>query len=133
MPLLKADWPVPSRFRRMRICVSEVWRCTSAIRSVWGAAVISRAYRGGSKNDWYLPSAGELNEICKFAHFQITGDPKVVCAESRVRRSGFENYYYWSSFETEPQFASLQNFTLGERSGGGSKKALCRVRPVRAF
>lgn len=99
----------------------------------WGAAVISRAYRGGSKSDWYLPSAGELNEICKFAHFQITGDPKVVCAESRVRRSGFESYWYWSSYETEPQFASLQNFTLGEPSGGGSKKTLCRVRPIRAF
>jgi hypothetical protein len=99
----------------------------------WGAAVISRAYKGGAKSDWYLPSAGELNEICKFAHFQITGDPKVVCAESRVRRSGFESYWYWSSYETEPQFASLQNFTLGEPSGGGVKKALCRVRPVRAF
>jgi hypothetical protein len=99
----------------------------------WGAAVISRAYKGGAKSDWYLPSAGELNEICKFAHFQITGDPKVVCAESRVRRSGFESYWYWSSYETEPQFASLQNFTLGEPSGGGAKKALCRVRPVRAF
>lgn len=98
----------------------------------WGAAVISRAYRGGSKSDWYLPSAGELNEICKFAHFQITGDPKVVCTESRVRRSGYSDFYYWSSFETEPLFAKSQNFTVGEQ-GGSAKKSLLRVRPIRAF
>lgn len=98
----------------------------------WGAGNISRAYKGGAKSDWFLPSQGELNELCKFAHFQITGDPKVVCAESRVRRSGFVGFFYWSSYETEPRGASYQNFVLGKQSGG-AKKSIYRVRPVRAF
>ena len=120
--------------------------CTS------GAAVLARAYTGGGKNDWYLPSGDELNEICKYALSQPTGDPKVSCQKSEMRRGGFEDTTYWASNE----WGSILDPSNNERiscanvSGRGawyqrfndgslysrcdtSKTSILSVRPIRSF
>jgi len=102
--------------------------CTS------GAAVEARAYKGGGKSDWYLPSSYEFNELCKFARYLTTGDPKIGCERfgRTGHRGGFEERNYWTSSEDNPSAASLSWVGVG---GGGSpnKMALWSVRPVRAF
>ena len=57
------------------------------------------AYSNNGKTDWFLPSKQELNELCKYARQQTTGDTSVACTSSGSRRSGFANDLYWSSSE----------------------------------
>lgn len=102
-----------------------------------GAALMSRAYRGGGQNDWFLPSSGELNELCKYAGSQITGDSKVLCQlfpliPSRKLGKTTDSNFYWSSSETSSNTALAQFF------GGGTwnhafKANLYALRPIRAF
>lgn len=48
-----------------------------------GAAATVKAYNGGGKTDWFIPSYDETNEFCKWAHFgssgQTVSDPSVLC------------------------------------------------------
>jgi hypothetical protein len=116
-----------------------------------GAANTARAYRGGDKNDWYLPSKDELNELCKFAKYQATGKVDVRCDRGTSFRGGFVSEYYWSSSESGPgdpciakvngqciaegRSAWYQTFVLGDNAGQGarSKNTWITVRPIRAF
>ena len=61
------------------------------------AAVYVSDYTNGGKTDWYLPARAELNELCKYARQQVTGDTSVACADSGTLRRGFGTGYYWSS------------------------------------
>ena len=96
------------------------------------AATSARAYTGGSKTDWFLPSRGELNELCKYARTQTTVDTATVCARSGTLRSGFVADYYWSSSENIASSAVLQNFGFGTTLST-NKNDTYYVRPVRAF
>ena len=99
-----------------------------------GAAVVTRAYQGGAKSDWFLPSKDELNELCKYARGQATGNPKIICQNfDGVLRGGFMEATYWSSTEDTATNAWLQSFTPGFTYGSGSKNLGFRVRPIRAF
>jgi hypothetical protein len=102
--------------------------CTS------GAAVEARAYKGGGKSDWHLPSIYEFNELCKFARYQATGNPKIGCERrgQTGHRGGFEERNYWTSSESNASDASLTWVGVG---GGGSPNKVhpWSVRPVRAF
>ena len=42
---------------------------------------LARSYFGGGKDDWYIPSLGELNELCKFASYQTTGNINTKCGQ----------------------------------------------------
>jgi len=99
------------------------------------AATASRAFRGpNSQTDWYLPSRLELNELCKYARQQTTGDTSVNCAGTGALRSGFQTGAHWSSTESTVVItrARGQGFTSGSQSEY-DKSTLLWVRPIRAF
>ena len=98
-----------------------------------GAANLAMGYRGGGKSDWYLPSFKELNEICKFARFQPTGNPNVQCAGMGPFRVGFIGTWYWSSSEGAGGSSSMvQNFGTGLQVQTGKQNSVC-LRPIRSF
>jgi len=104
--------------------------CTS------GAGVLANSYKGGGKNDWYLPSIDELSQFLKPGN------------------EGFLSDYYWSSSEgccwttgtrktpgawalglvgVYPGF-DRNLFTKGlAYPNGGRELPVARVRPIRAF
>jgi hypothetical protein len=82
------------------------------------AAVAAREYGGGSKNDWYLPSKDELNQLYV----------------ARTTVGVFHSEYYWSSSESDSSSAWSQKLGDGFQSSTPSKSNLLHsVRPVRAF
>lgn len=80
------------------------------------AASICANYRGGGKNDWYLPSKDELEKLYKFM------------LKTGIGGSGSD--YYWSSTEYDAEFAWYQGQNLNYR---GAKYVLNRARAIRAF
>ena len=96
------------------------------------AATVTRAFRGGGKSDWFLPSRDELNELCKYARQQTTGNTATQCTSANSLRTGFTSLYYWSSTELSAANSMYQNFDDGAR-GARNKAELDSVRPVRAF
>ena len=96
------------------------------------AATVTRAFRGGGKSDWFLPSRDELNELCKYARQQTTGNTATQCDSTNSLRTGFTSGNYWSSTETGAATAIYQNFATGSR-GNRDKAERDSVRPVRAF
>lgn len=94
-----------------------------------------RAYRGpNDQSDWYLPSSNELNELCKYARGQATGDTTVSCSSSGELRAGFHPtvVYYWSSTESDRYNAVGRSFSTGGQNSLG-KTFSYAVRPIRAF
>lgn len=83
------------------------------------AATVSRAFQGGGKTDWFLPSKDELNQLF-IQKALITG------------LSGYYWFAYWSSSEDNSVGSWNQHFGTGVQSGL-SKAQLISVRPVRAF
>lgn len=105
------------------------------------AAGLARAYPGGSKSDWYLPTTAELNLLCQWNR-GVTQDVTVACTggdfNSGISASfaGLDELFYWSSSESSADWAWIQGFTDGRQLGsasGGVKSAGYNVRPVRAF
>ena len=80
------------------------------------AATVARAFQGGGKTDWFLPSRYELNQM----YLQ------------RSAIGGYASADYWSSSEEDAGFARLQVFYDGSGSNF-FKTAALYVRPVRAF
>lgn len=108
--------------------------CTS------GAGLTAQAYKGGGKNDWYLPSKNELNEVCKYARSQPTGKSKLLCNEGGKLRKDFvnpEEDHYWSSTEYEIDNQVWGQFFEGRYVGAQlyilKKWNTSLVRPIRAF
>jgi hypothetical protein len=91
--------------------------CTSgAIQTA--ADFAAPSFNGVAKDDWWLPSLGELMAMYR-----------------NLREAGvgsFTSVYYWSSSENTASRSWVQNFNLGDQSPG-SKTAGYRVRPVRGF
>jgi len=96
------------------------------------ASGIAFDYAYNGKTDWHLPSKGELNELCKYARQQTTGDTATVCTSSGTFRSGFAIALYWSSSENNALNAWNQNFNNGNQLSF-NKYNTFYVRPVRAF
>jgi hypothetical protein len=101
------------------------------------------AYAGNSTaGQWFIPSMNELNELCKYARGQTTGDLTVACvAGSGIFKStenvgsdlgGFAQNTYWSSSERNSSFAWYQSLLDGEQRNG-RKSYPDEIRPVRAF
>jgi len=105
--------------------------------TVGKAATASRAYQPTVNavlyNDWFLPSKDELNEMCKYAKEQTTGNTLTICANTVTLRSGFSAGSYWSSSEDpDPTRAWVQYFPNALRLSS-AKTNPEYVRPVRAF
>jgi hypothetical protein len=97
-----------------------------------GAAVTAHNYDGGGKNDWYLPSLDELNELCKFARGQELGDTFVSCTSGGTLQDGFLPHVYWSSSSKDGNFGWTQYFDEGD-SYFFNEDFTAFVRPIRSF
>ena len=101
------------------------------------AAGLAWNYTSNGKSDWYLPSNDELNELCKYARQQTTGNRAVQCNTSGTLRSGFVADYYWSSSEVHASGAPAgREFGFADCCAGASnadRSWADRVRAVRAF
>jgi hypothetical protein len=100
------------------------------------AAGAARAYAGGSKSDWYLPTTAELNLLCQWAR-DVVQSVTTACLGGSLNTGtgasgGFLGYYYWSSSEHAASNAFLQDFRTGNQSSP-NKYNWTHVRPVRAF
>lgn len=85
------------------------------------AARIASSYSGGGKEDWYLPSKDELNEMYEKLHKAGLGN--------------FANYGYWSSTEDSKnpkKRAWYHGFITGSQKSF-NKYNSSRVRAIRAF
>jgi hypothetical protein len=96
------------------------------------AATAAFTYTLNGSTGWYLPSRSELNELCKYANNQVTGDPTKACSKGTSLRAGFAPTFYWSSTQNGPNLAWYQSFVTGQEVGYG-KPSLAAIRPIRAF
>jgi uncharacterized repeat protein (TIGR02543 family) len=101
------------------------------------AAWAARNFSGGGLTDWFLPSLGELNQLCKYARGQSTAvaDEAAICGSGGTLASGFTADWYWSS----SQASSPASFARGQKLGDGLQGTGYKdsnsmpVRPVRAW
>jgi hypothetical protein len=105
------------------------------------AAKIARAYTGGGKSDWSLPSRDELIELCKYARTQTTGNVSTSCTTAGTLNAGVLKGFgnadgdsqYWSSSDASTNNAYTV-WLSGSVSGGFGGKTVDRyIRPVRYF
>ena len=83
-----------------------------------GAGVEARAYKGGGKSDWFLPSLMELREL--------------AFLDGEFGRGEFESVHHWSSSE-QFNYAWSVNLLRIEPRSNNLKNRLLHVRPIRAF
>jgi hypothetical protein len=114
------------------------------------AAGAARAYNGGYKTDWAMPSYGELNQLCKYVRGQAWVSDDTLCSNASATPNllGMPNTHFYSSSEiawaevnhagdppyTREQgyFINHENNTTGTVTSGG-KNGDSSTRPVRAF
>jgi hypothetical protein len=108
------------------------------------AASIAKAYKGGGKYDWFLPSRKELDALCNEFFTGRTGDDysadtcmgsgnsNAVTGTTNGISWSFAAGTYWSSSEYNASTAWYQRFSGGSQNGGNKRNTLY-VRPVRAF
>lgn len=128
------NWKIGQGFNNTRIM--KVTSATSAAQ----AAVLAYAGTDASAGQWFIPSMNELNELCKYARGQTTGDLTVACDNSGTFKSGtlndlggFVEVNYWSSSEYGASGAWLQGFLNGAQFAGFKWPNPEYVRPIRAF
>jgi len=109
------------------------------------AAFVSAQYRGpNSKNDWFLPSKDELNQLCKWQRGQAWVSDATLCDTSGsinnpangAGTAGFVSGNYWSSSEAHPFPWAYTGWNQEFHSGGQynyGKNFGLYVRPIRAF
>ncbi|MGD9162211.1 MAG: DUF1566 domain-containing protein [Desulfobacteraceae bacterium] len=83
------------------------------------AARLAVKYSAGEKNDWFLPSRDELNEMFINLHKKGAGN--------------FKSIYYWSSSEYNSVTAWYQSFGTGNQSYNDKDYPFGLVRPVLTF
>ena len=106
------------------------------------AAGAARAYSGGSKSDWYLPSPVESNLLCQWAR-GVPSSITTTCTGGTLNSAtygassaGLSSDFYWTSTQGDgyPNYASTLHFgLLNPTQGTRQKNTLNRVRPIRAF
>jgi hypothetical protein len=102
------------------------------------AAGAARAYTGGSKTDWYLPTTAELNLLCQWNR-GVAPNVTTACNGGSINSAtygagaaGFVLDNYWSSSEINASLAWGQGFSTLNQFGS-PKSNTYYVRPVRAF
>jgi hypothetical protein len=131
----KFNWKIGQGF--YNTSVMKVAGATSAAQ----AKVL--AYAGGSTaGQWFIPSMNELNELCKYARGQTTGNLRVLCIiggslKDKITNDleGFRSSPYWSSSEynSGSEFVWIQQFSNGAQTFYGKLQTIAYVRPIRAF
>ena len=106
------------------------------------AAGAARAYAGGSKSDWYLPTTAELNLLCQWNR-GVTQNVTTGCSGGSLNGgsagasgSGFAAWYYWSSSEFSNTNAWEMDFSVAYQNVYEKNAVLAAtdaVRPIRAF
>lgn len=104
------------------------------------AAGVARAYAGGSKNDWYLPNAAELNLLCQWGR-GVASDPERLCTSGNglnsatfgAQSAGLALTIYQSSSQQDATGNYVQAFSALWQYNYGSKSIGAAVRPIRAF
>ena len=123
-------------FRNTRAIVAQ--GNTDTLTSV---AAIADSYTttvsGVVYDDWYIPSAVELNQMCKWARNQAWVSIATQCDTSGLINSGpgasgFGTLDYWSSTEKAADLAIIQNFSSGIYFDK-LKSLYYRIRPIRSF
>ena len=132
----KLNWKIGQGF--YNTSVMKVSGATSTAQAV----VLAYAGTDSSSGQWFIPSMNELNELCKYARGQTTGDPTLACVtgsgtfkntgNAGTDLGGFVEGAYWSSAEYASDGAWYQSFNLGSQLNY-SKDHPGYVRPVRAF
>jgi hypothetical protein len=102
----------------------------------------ARAYAGGSKNDWYLPTAAELNLLCQWNH-GLSPAVGTVCSGVTINSpaygagsagfAGFSIYGSSSEFNNINAWVQLWFSGVFTNQTAAFKGNNARVRPVRAF
>ena len=102
----------------------------------------ARAYAGGSKNDWYLPTAAELNLLCRWNH-GLSPAVGTVCSGVTINSpaygagsagfAGFSIYGSSSEFSNTAAWAQFWFSGMLTVQDSPPKGYNARVRPIRAF
>jgi len=101
----------------------------------------ARAYAGGGKSDWYLPSPSELNQLCKYAANQPWTSDATLCTGSNNPALGLIGTVYWTALPgktgADPNIYKVWNQNLSNGSLNQTNKdgngGLADTRPIRAF
>jgi uncharacterized repeat protein (TIGR02543 family) len=110
------------------------------------ASSASRAYNGGSKNDWYLPTIAELGVLCRYTYGQSPIFSS-TCDYNQTLNTGIPSAYTLegTSYQSSSQSASNgnaqwhQNFVnaadgnTAQQSTWGYPATPYKARPIRAF
>ena len=129
----KFNWKIGQGF--YNTSVMKVSGATSAAQ----AAVLAYAATDSSAGQWFIPSTNELNELCKYARGQTTGDPHVACDSTGTLKTGTSddlggfNDWYWSSSERIAGNAWYQTFGSGAQIANHRWNLTYNVRPIRVF
>jgi hypothetical protein len=100
------------------------------------------AYAGGSTaGQWFIPSMNELNELCKYARGQTTGNLIVVCNTGGGLKTGItndlegfvSNFYGSSSQYSNPASVWTRALANGAESLRAWDATNLYLRPIRAF
>ena len=100
------------------------------------------AYAGGSTaGQWFIPSMNELNELCKYARGQTTGNLRVVCNTGGGLKTGItndlegfvSNFYGSSSQYSNPASVWTRALANGAESLRAWDATNLYLRPIRAF
>lgn len=109
------------------------------------AARRARAYTGGGRNDWSLPSAEEMKQLCLWASGQsrdnstciIYGSNGRPVPQARVRGDlDWGGKVYWTSTQSSTWPGYARTMTMGTQNGsafGNAETRFVSVRPIRAF
>ena len=109
------------------------------------AAGAARAYNGGYKADWALPSFSELNQLCKYVRGQPWISDATLCSAASATPNllGIVNMHYYSSSEivwtNDAPFTRERGFFINHNENNtgvvdsGRKNGDSNTRPVRAF
>jgi hypothetical protein len=136
----EGSWP---SYEKVNWKIGQGFSNTS-VMNVSGAASEAKtavlAYAGNSTaGQWFIPSMNELEELCKYARGQATGNLSVRCLSSGTLKTGtandlggFVNDMYFSSSEYDNTAALGVDFA-GDTFFYTGKPSPNFIRPVRAF
>jgi hypothetical protein len=100
------------------------------------AASVARSYTGGGLNDWFLPSADELNLVCRYAN-SLDMSSNATCTAGTVRPGFISTVraYWWSSTmitDQQNQIIQIRGTGTGSQTPN-TQSANNSVRPIRMF